>query len=157
MTTISLDTWIEDGTDPDIPDLHLIPANGYSVIRSGLTVGARVWTKETAGAPDRPGRTVTGRRLDVIGGSLLVRCGGSSTSQLFARYAAVVNAVEQYAWTLRTVIDGETIRFRCETADTAPSGDDGEAGLLDEIALMRHKQVCRVSFTRHPIALAGPF
>lgn len=147
---ITLDAYIEDGSSSIA--LHLVPANGYTIARDGISAGVRSWVKETVTSPFVHGRAVVGQRLDVMTALLTVRIRAASTAQLLSRYSSLVTAVEQRAWTLRLVMDGETTRWRCETADTSI----GDSGVLDSVALMQHYQVVHLSIPRHPVAVTGP-
>jgi hypothetical protein len=150
---ITLDAYIEDGSNTSIADLHLIPANGYSIARDGIGAGVRSWVKETATSPFVHSRAVVAQRLDVMTALLTVRIRAASTAQLFTRYSALIRAAEQSAWTLRLVMDGQTTRWRCETADSSV----GESGVLDSVALMQHFQLVHLSIPRHPVPVTGPF
>lgn len=125
-------------------------SGGYKVIAWGP--GETIWRRSTVASAFIDGRFLVSAVKDQTSMLMAVRATGSSKADCMSKMGALIDAFEQFTYTLSAVIDGTTFSYSCEPADWS-WGDSGEFQKFHNEA---YKQEATFMIPRFPNQLAGP-
>lgn len=130
--------------------LDLQQAGIYEIL-PGSGPGGLSWRRQTVRSVMMHGEALVGAVKDVQVAPLGVRVYGTTQSQLWSRVRTLLDAFEQFSYSLTLVIGGITFTWECQPADSVV----GEGGEFQKFHLMSLQTDVQLTIPRSPIPTAG--
>ena len=141
-----------DRSSLSLGQLELNDNTNYTIIRDTLGPGEITRKNIMASSPWISGDVVTYSAREHMMSSIGVRVQGTSMAHLMTLTQAVIEAFEQYNYTVAITIGGETTGvWVCDPANIAI----GEGGAFQSLHFIQYQQEIRLQVPRKPNPSAG--
>lgn len=130
--------------------LHLRPDTGYRISRNGIGPGGQEFERSHASSIYVNGDYLTHKRKGMQRVQMVVRVTAANANQLHSRIQSLVEAVDQYQFTMTVTIDGIVFEWKCEAADWVI----GDSGAWDDLMLRSNTQYVSLDIPRFPDGVA---